>query len=98
MEGFYRGDFGEVGFLRGFWVVNEREAGGLTFVGAAICRFFLLLYELTSQRIWNFSIFTVAAIAFVVVVNVCSSHIHWKKVFFFFGRGFLGGAQKHPTS
>jgi len=29
MEGFYRGDFGKVGFLRGFWVVNEREAGGL---------------------------------------------------------------------
>lgn len=76
MGGFYREDFWDrLGFPRGF-----------AFVGAAICRrffFFCFFYELTSQRIWNFSIFTVAGTAFVVavVVNVCSSHKHCEKHF-----------------
>lgn len=50
---------------------------------AGVFFFFCFFYELTSQRIWNFSIFTVAGTAFVVavVVNVCSSHKHCEKHF-----------------
>lgn len=81
----YKRDTREVGYFFSdeAWGWLGAEGMGLrSLVGAAICRF---LYELTSQRIWNFSIFTVDVVA--VVVNVCNSHAHTHL------DTFLGGAK-----